>query len=58
MGCLGWFCAVLGVTPARMKSKRAMEREANAGEPRVIRGVASERAPDGSDGLPGEGAGR
>lgn len=57
LGCLGSFCAMLGVTPARMKSKRSLAREADAGEPRVIRVEDGERGSAGSGRSPGDGAG-
>jgi hypothetical protein len=49
LGCLGSFCAMLGITPARVQGRRGLEREAEAQEPRVIRAEG-----DGA----GEGSGR
>ncbi|MEM7755699.1 MAG: hypothetical protein AAF297_08705 [Planctomycetota bacterium] len=36
LGCFGWFCAVIGITPARVASRRAIEQERAEARPRVI----------------------
>ncbi|MEM1184855.1 MAG: hypothetical protein AAGI53_07610 [Planctomycetota bacterium] len=53
LGCLGWFCAVVGITPARVKGKRQLREEASREMPQVIRTGGTEgEAPDSGDRAP------
>ena len=36
LGCFGWFCAAVGITPARVAGKKTLAREAERDGPRVI----------------------
>jgi hypothetical protein len=48
LGCFGWVCAVLGITPARVRSAGQRRREAESVSPRVIRTDDDARLTEGT----------